>query len=172
VHRSSQKRSCIFYILYGIAGARWDAGKRKMVQNMISAVQRDATTRGAMATAICGDFNLEITDFPAQAEQLSMDRWVDAAHWGCDGFCDQPTSLKGKGSRIDLAFVNNVAASMMSTYELQDGVHAKDHSILSLSLNCPLAAQTWYMPREQGSRADYCEPPSDYVPPRIFRDND
>ena len=172
VHRSSQKRSCIFYILYGIAGARWDAGKRKMVQNMISAVQRDATTRGAMATVICGDFNLEITDFPAQAEQLSMDRWVDAAHWGCDGFCDQPTSLKGKGSRIDLAFVNNVAASMMSTYELQDGVHAKDHSILSLSLNCPLAAQTWYMPREQGSRADYCEPPSDYVPPRIFRDND
>ena len=29
VHRSSQKRSCIFYILYGIAGARWDAGKRE-----------------------------------------------------------------------------------------------------------------------------------------------
>lgn len=106
--------SFVIYILYGISGARWETSKREYVQKLVAAAHRDSVQRGALSTVSCGDFNLETDGFAQQHEQLRTSRWVDAAYFGSQGFCNDNT-YKGKGSRIDLAFVNACAAGLLQS---------------------------------------------------------
>ena len=170
--RSDEKRSFIIYVLYGISGARWEIPKREYVQKLIAAIHRDSVQRGGLATVICGDFNLEVSDFTVQYEQLRTDHWVDAAYFGTNGFCNDNTSYKGKGSRIDLAFVNTCAAGALQSYSVQEGVIKNDHGMLQLVFHGPLASQTWKMPRQGEKPISYNKPPADFVPERIFPDTD
>ena len=168
--RSSEKRSFIIYILYGISGARWETHKKTYVQSMVAAVHKDSQLRGSVAMVMCGDFNLEIDDFPRQAERLFLDRWLDSARWGPSGSCTDPTSLRGKGARIDLALVNTTASSSLVSYCLEDGVNVRDHKMIHLSLQSPLASQTWYMPKCVGMHGSYKTPSETYNPPSISTD--
>ena len=57
--RSSEKHSCVIYILYGISRARWEADKRTYVQSLAAAVHKDSQRlRGSLAMVMCGDCSL------------------------------------------------------------------------------------------------------------------
>ena len=135
LYRSDERRSIVIYVLYGWSGARWEMAKKAYDQQLIQAVQDDATRRGDLPMVICGDFNLEITDAPEEFETLKHARWVDCASWGIGGFDSRPTSLKGRGSRIDLGFVNQTAASLMRSYDLLPG-GPHDHAIDVAQSDC------------------------------------
>ena len=135
LYRSDEHRSIVIYVLYGWSGARWEMAKKAYDQQLIQAVQDDATRRGDLPMVICGDFNLEITDAPEEFETLKHARWVDCASWGIGGFDSRPTSLKGRGSRIDAGFVNQTAASLMRSYDLLPG-GPHDHAIDVAQSDC------------------------------------
>ena len=103
---------------------------------------------------------------------MRASRWVDAAYFGPQGFCNDNTSYKGKGPRIDLAFVNASAAGLLQSYNVEEGVNKKDHGMIRLVFNAPVASQTWKMPRKGETHIPYSRPPSHYIPERIYPDQD
>ena len=139
-----------------VLAGRWQ--RKRTTNNLYKQLQDDATRRGDLPMVMCGDFNLEVADAPEEFETLKHARWVDCASWGIGGFDVRPTSLKGRGSRIDLGFVNQTAASLMRSYDLLPGVHAEDHMIMQLKLHSPIASQVWYMSRGVGGHVEYRKP--------------
>ena len=167
IFRSMQRRSFILYILYGKSGGRWEADKRRYNCNLIQAVHEDSVMRGSMATVMCGDFNMTVQDVSDAFAKLKRDRWCDSALYGMHGFDDQPTSLQGKGARIDLAFFNESATSLIHSYNLRDGVPGARHMVLDLSFKDLLASQVTYTQKTVACRGKFQKPPPNYEPPLI-----
>lgn len=120
----------------------------------------------------CGDFNMTVEDAPEEFSNLRRDRWSDAALFGIHGFDNSPTSLQGKGARIDLAFLNETAASLIDSYKLRDGVLGARHMVIDLSFRVMLASQVTYMQKSIPCRGMFQKPPPNYVPSVIPTDLD
>ena len=171
IFRSSERRSIIVYVICGKSGARWEADKKEYNKQLLRAVHEDSIQRGDIATIVCGDFNLTVNDAPEEVGLYQKSRWVDAAIFGIHGFDDRPTSLKGTGARIDLAFFNQTASVLAKGYDLLEGINSGDHRMLDLTLVSPIAAQFWYMTKRIGSAEAYSKPSESYIAPHVSTDH-
>lgn len=169
---NSERRSFLIYILYGKSGARWEPPKMKYNCELVSAVHEDVIARGDVSAVICGDFNMTVEDAGEIFSKLKQDRWVDSAMFGISGFNNSPTSLQGKGARIDLAFLNHNATRLMKCYSLMDGVAGARHHLLDLQFTDILAAQFVYMQKTVQCRGQFSKPGPNYEPPRFPVDLD
>lgn len=170
--RNSEKHSILIYILYGKSGARWEPPKMKYNQDMVSAVQEDVVSRGEVSAVMCGDFNMTVEEAGDTFAKLRYGRWVDSAMFGICGFDNSPTSLQGKGARIDLAFLNHNATRSMKRYSLMEGVAGARHHLLDLNFSDVLAAQFIYMQKTLQCRGQFSRPGPGYEPPTISVDLD
>ena len=120
IFRGSGQRSLLIYVVYGLAGARWEQQKKNETLKMLKEVQKDAAMRGDVAAIICGDLKVEPTTVQEFMAEMKTG-WNDAAHWGTDGFDESPTCTKGKGSGIDWALMNRAVSVMLKAYDVQKG---------------------------------------------------
>ena len=151
VFRGEGKRSMIFYLCYGEAGARWEQVKKKRTLKMLRAIQRDTVLRGDVCAFICGDMNLELADVSEWYDSMWKLGWCDASKWGSAAEQAKPTSRKGAGSKIDWVLCNKAACNGMETYEVVRGLKEKDHDIIKIRCKMPIASQVQYMPRRAGT---------------------
>ncbi len=158
IWRGKSQHSVVMYNLYGKSGGRTEASKKQYNQELIREVHRDSVMRGDVATVICGDFNMEISDAHEEFSALFNSRWKDAAHWGATGFDSTITSTKGKGARIDMAFLNHTLATYMRSYSVVFGLPQTGHDVVRLVIGMPCSSQTWYMVKNIGEHGDYQKP--------------
>ena len=151
VFRGDGKRSMIFYLCYGEAGARWELIKKKRTLKMLRAIQRHTVLRGDVCAFICGDMNLELANISDWYASMCKLGWCDASKWGSAAEQAKPTCRKGGGSKIDWVLCNRPACNGMESYEVVRGLKEKDHDIIRIRCKLPIASQVQYMPRKAGA---------------------
>ena len=164
--RGDGKRSVMLYCVYGHVGARWEADKRTFLHEMLEGIFEDVAMRGGIPAAIVGDYNIEVGESALIQRYLRCD-WHDAATWSTQPSADMITSMKGKGSRIDLCLMNREAAGLCRSCVTKDAPVRTDHRVVTVGFDWPLACQVRYLVKNVGIKCKYQHPPRDYVPPVV-----
>ena len=142
--RGTGNSNIIIYGLYGHAGTRWDADKKKLMHKMLSAISRDVAARGPQIICVVGDLNLQPHESDILQTYLRTRFFYDAADWRQPGTAPGSTCHKGAGTRIDLIMMNSQASSLCQDYKVIPGFNARDHSEIQITLRMPLLAQHRY----------------------------
>lgn len=124
----------VFHVVtvYGIAGA--NEGGEKMVSNeaLLEKVLLEAGSLGEAPVLIFGDFNVCLDKSHMLSREHAEGRWFDVAKLLADASGEEPQHTfvtERSMSRIDMAFVNPVAASMLTGFKVgtTEGSRIKDH---------------------------------------------
>jgi exonuclease III len=124
-YRGKGERSFLIYGIYGHAGSRWDADKKKQTHAMLYAVCRDMVARGPQIAYIIGDFNFQIDESDPLQTYMRAGFLYDAAMWGPQGTVPANTCHKGAGSRIDLILMTHQASRLCQDYVVVPGFSEK-----------------------------------------------
>ena len=60
--RGTGKRSFIICCVYGHAGSRWEAEKKRALTSMLKGIFEDAVSRGDVPTLAIGDYNTQVSE--------------------------------------------------------------------------------------------------------------
>jgi exonuclease III len=162
-YRGKGERSFLIYGIYGHAGSRWDADKKKQTHAMLYAVCRDMVARGPQIAYIIGDFNFQIDESDPLQTYMRAGFLYDAAMWGPQGTVPANTCHKGAGSRIDLILMTHQSSRLCQDYVVVPGFSEKDHSEIQIAVRIPLLAQNCKRIFQTGNRLPYDDPPPDYI---------
>lgn len=165
----SGNRSFIIYAIYGHAGARWDADRKKELKSMLKHSGDNVASRGATPAFITGDFNIQVTESLYIQSLLRTKLFMDAKDWGTPVEQIKHTSHKQNGSRIDLCLANQSGSMLLTNYKVCDGILLKDHSELHIDINLPIGKQWRNIPVQPNVNTNipYDSPPRNYIPPSI-----
>ena len=160
--RGKGERNVLIYGLYGHAGSRWDADKKKTMDKILNAISRDMAARGPQIICVVGDFNLQPHESDLLQTYLRTRFLYDAVDWRQPGTEPEPTCHKGTGTRIDLIMMNSQAGSRCQHYQTLTGFNVRDHSEIQVTLRIPLLAQHRHKIFPAGNEFHYDPPPVGY----------
>ena len=163
------ERSIIIYGLYGHAGARWEADRKKLLEDMLQDISHDVTMRGSVPVVIAGDYNVQIHESRLLEKYLQSQQYFDACQWGTPADKVKNTSHTKNGSRIDLLLANPLCARLILDYKIRPGVLPDDHSEVHVEFNLPISHQVRYVPVQPNlhSPVPYDSLPKGYQPPQV-----
>ena len=162
-------RSFSIYAVYGHAGARWEADRRKELELMLRHIGDDVASRGATPAFITGDFNIQVAESLHIQTLLRTNLFVDAKDWGTPSEQIKKTSHKHNGSRIDLCLANQSGSMLLKKYAVRDGSLPKGHSESHIDIDLPIGKQWRYIPVQpnQNHETPYDLPPKNSDPPIV-----
>ena len=146
IHSGKGNREVLLYVIYGIAGARWNSQLRHQTHQVIESVLADAAARGLPAL-MGGDLNLE-QHASDMLQRLPLNGWSSIAnHFNYE---EQPTCYKGGQSHIDHVYANALATPLIADSFLGSRTGFADHVPILVQLRCGPEAQTVWRSRHYG----------------------
>jgi len=123
--------SIVVYHLYAPSGSRWEEHKKRLLHQMLDAIQGDCVIRGQLPYFIMGDFNMPIAESTRLTAILQNQTIYDVRQVAAAENLNVPTCHVGpsQGSCIDHIFVSGSLIDNMFNFEVKKTNVFKDHSV-------------------------------------------